>query len=307
MGLVLLSLPRRRFSALGIEESPSLGLQRPLTLMAVAFLVSAVVANEWIAPYLAPDGRLEPDTVLHIRIFQAMLALAGIVLLMRRSVGRALEPLFLAVPSRQSDPRLLVIAIVVPWLILLFIVEPGRIDRFVGVWPLQVIVLAAFCETMFAQLRAARVGRWSGQVVIAGMIVLNPLLISRIDDWLRNGWSGTDSAFVPIADYLASLLRSEGKDRSSIGYQLFVPGPYVAATAVDARYKVGVQLDFLLEYRRGLVNVNQCAEGLSAHDEYRIVQPRPSGPDETHYFDVPFDSRFHLLRTIGQYQIYKRA
>jgi hypothetical protein len=65
----------------------------------------------------------------------------------------------------------------------------------------------------------------------------------------------------------------------------------------------------MLWYRHGIANTNQCAEGIAATDDYRIVQRRPkTGPEEPQqYFDVPLDERFRLLRRFSLYEVYKRG
>jgi len=79
-------------------------------------------------------------------------------------------------------------------------------------------------------------------------------------------------------------------------------------------------------YRHGITNVDQCAEGISPTDEYRIVQvarnevevgDRPvswdsiGGEVKTHnldeYFSVPLDSEFVMLSEFGDFQVFRRT
>ncbi len=306
-GLAFFTVTRSSVSVQGIEPIWYRRIQgRRFTYFGFGLLLVAAVSNELIAPLLAPDGRLEPGTISELRLFEVLMSLVAVALLIRRSIFSALDRLLCTVPRTKSDPLILVISVVVPWVILSCVVEPGRVDRFIGVWPLQLIILLGFSDGVFPQTKAATVGRWTALTLITSVIVWNPIVTSGAAGWLRNGWSGPDSALIPAAEYVAGILNSEGQNRSSIGYRLFIPGAHAASTDVDARYKVGVQFDYLLEYRHGILNSDQCAEGLSPHDEYRIVEERPSGPEETYYFDLPQDFRFKLLHSVGQYQIYTR-
>jgi hypothetical protein len=75
----------------------------------------------------------------------------------------------------------------------------------------------------------------------------------------------------------------------------------------NSTYKVGADFDLLLKYRRGIINTDRCAEGVSPEDDYRIVrvspQADPSAPRA--YFHVPL-AGFQLVRAIGPYRAYKR-
>jgi hypothetical protein len=77
---------------------------------------------------------------------------------------------------------------------------------------------------------------------------------------------------------------------------------------IDRQYKVGAEFDLLFKYRHGIGNTDQCAEGVSPADEYRIVQTRPKDgeAEPRHYFEVPLDKRFRLLRSFDLYRVYKR-
>jgi hypothetical protein len=287
------------------------GGERWPIVLAIGLLVASGLANEVvIGRALGPGLRLPPYAVSAIRTVQAMAALCGIALLMRRSIARCLKPLTVRSSSTPCDPRILVIALVVPWLVLLSIAEWGRQDRFGFLWPLQVIVMAFASSTLAARLAGAtRLVRWSGPLLMTGAILANPFLLSRVDAWLHDGWSGADAVEIQVADHLARQLRSEGRDRAAIGRRLFVEGPPEPPwKAVDSRWRVGGELDIALEYRNGIANLNTCAEGVSPQDEYRIVEaypPAPETPYDFYYFDVPPTGRLRLFDRVGPYELYK--
>ena len=78
---------------------------------------------------------------------------------------------------------------------------------------------------------------------------------------------------------------------------------------LDRQYKVGAEFDFLFKHRHGIANTNQCAEGLSPLDEYRIVQTKRQAGEGTPrlYFPVPLERDFRLLRQFGPYQVFQAA
>ncbi len=170
-----------------------------------------------------------------------------------------------------------------------------------GLWPLQVIVLAAV------------LGKGSGDsrpiflpLLITGAVLANPFVLSRAEAWRRDGWSGVDSVETRIADYLAQRLRADGKDRAAIGYRLFLDGPPEPPwKAVDNRWRVGGDVDVILEFRHGIKNLNACAESVSAQDEYRIVETYPPEPQALYYFDVPPARTLRFLDRIGPFDVYK--
>src|SRR5207247_2275078 len=94
-----------------------------------------------------------------------------------------------------------------------------------------------------------------------------------------------------------------------IGYQLFIYQFMANYNIIDRQYKVGAEFDLLFKYRHRIANIDQCAEGLSPVDEYRIVQTRrKNGQDEPrHYFDVPLDKGFRLMRSFDLYEVFKRG
>jgi hypothetical protein len=218
-----------------------------------------------------------------------------------RRIGVELQP--------TMPMRLLVICLVIPWFILVIVAEPGKPERFWWVWPIQVILLAAAVAYFLPKFPVPRLVVAAAQLVLAMLVVLNPFLFGRLQSWRADGWDGKDPEEVQVIDYVAGRIRGEGKPTAAIGYQLFIY-PFMAEYNVtNPIYKVGAELEVMLRYRHGIVNADQCAEGVSPGDEYRIVQRRPKrAPDEPReYFDVPLDERFHLLRRFSLYEVFKRG
>ena len=207
----------------------------------------------------------------------------------------------------QTKTGSFVLSLAVPWLILLVVAEVGRPERFFWLWPLQAIALAGGITDVIARLRMPSAVLWLSRMALVAALLI-PALQPHVKRWLRNGWAGSDPEEVQVVDYVASQIRSEGKASAAIGYQLFIY-PFMATYhIIDPTYKVGAEFELLFKYRHGIANTDQCAEGVSPVDEYRIVQTRhKSGEDEPrHYVDVPADSRFHVLRRFDLYEVLKR-
>lgn len=218
-----------------------------------------------------------------------------------RRIGVDLQP---AMPV-----RLLLISLLVPWSILVIVAEPGKPERFWWVWPIQVILLAAFVAYLLPRFSMPRPIVAAAQLALTLLLVVNYFMVGRIQSWRTNGWNGKDPEEVQVIDYVAGLVRAEGKSEAAIGYQLFIY-PFMAEYHVtNPVYRAGAELELMLRYRHGIANTDQCAEGIAPTDEYRIVQRRPKeGPEEPqHYFAVPPDEQFHLLRRFSLYDVLKRG
>jgi hypothetical protein len=242
----------------------------------------------------------------------AILLLGGLALLFLRFTeitDRLLKRGGVHIQSEEQARRrrLVVVALATPWLVLFAAAEPGVPERFLWLLPLQALVLAAFVTVLLPRLGVPRPAVWLAQGLLALAFLWNPFLISRVDAWRADGWSGHDAAEVRVVDYVAADLTRERRNRASIGYQLFIYPFMVNYHSVSSYYKVGTQFDVLFSYQHGIENSDRCAEGVSPDDDYRIVETRPMGVQEApiNYFKVPLGNRFKLVRQIGTYRIFK--
>jgi hypothetical protein len=209
--------------------------------------------------------------------------------------------------SQQSKQAgLLVLSLIIPWTILLLMVEAHRLERLWWLWPPQVIMLAAAVTYVPRRFRAPRPVGWVGSALLISLLVGNPLTLSRMKAWLAAGWSGPDAQIVETVDYVANHLR--GKKQAAIGYHMVIHRFVATFNAVDPRYKVGADVDLLFQHRHGISNTDRCAEGASHDDEFRIVRSRPNGTPAIGrgYIDIPLDSRFHLVQRFGPNQVLRR-
>lgn len=292
----------------GAERRPP--LQRRLAPISMLLIAAGLVLYGILSGRI-PGAALIPASGVARKLPQVML-LIGIVLLgapwllaatqrVLRRIGVELQP--------TMPMRLLVISLVVPWFILVILAEPGKPERFWWLWPIQVILLTASLAYFLPRLPVPRPMVAAAQLVLAAVVVLNHSLVGRIESWRTDGWAGKDPQEVQVIDYVADQIRRDGKAKAAIGYQLYIY-PFMAEYHItNPIYKVGAELELMLRYRHGIVNTDQCAEGVSPADEYRIVQRRPKqGSEEPRQiFDVPLDQRFRLLRHFDLYDVFKRG
>ena len=296
-------------------EGPGAGETRPLrrrrlaptglALMAGALALQAIVSGLLPgATHLPPSGVVRK---LPQALFLVGLSLSAIPWLLdatQRLLRRR------GIDLRPSMPmRLLAISLAVPWSLLVILGEPGKPERFWWLWPIQIIFLAAAVAYLLPRFPVPRPLVVAAQLVLAAVLLMNSLLLDRIGSWRANGWNGRDPEEVRVVDYVAEQVRADGKSEAAIGYQLFIY-PFMAEYHVtNPIYRAGAELELMLRYRHGIVNTDRCAEGITPTDEYRIVQRRRKrGPEEPrHYFDVPLDQRFRLLRRFDLYDVYKRG
>jgi hypothetical protein len=219
-------------------------------------------------------------------------------------------------PPPPTQPRVLVLSLLIPCVLLLGLAEPnayplGGERRFWWLWPLEVMLLAAFVTHVLPQLGWPR---WIARALQAGLLVIvlgNPLTLSRVQAWWQTGWSGPDTVEIQVIDYIAEQLHRQGQRHVAIGYQTlywdFPAANFFMATfnMVDSRYKVGADFDLFLTARHGLVNTNQCAEGISPADEYRIVQSSPvwTMPPAAIF---ALENGWQVRRRFGPYEVRQR-
>ena len=286
-----------------------------LAVVSVCLIVVALLCNELlIARFASDDGRLESSTIVSIRRFEVMIAAAAMVLMIfKTKIVSLIERLKftgdvpLPLLRHPDNAKLFCISLMVPWLVLLLVVESDEhLERFWWLWPLQVIALAALVTYVSARLQLSRIFACTASACLAAMLLLNPSsLLSGVGHW-GPGWSGEDAAEIRVADALAQRLA--GKNHAAIGYQMYIWRFMASFNVADPKYKVGADFDLLYKTLHGISNTDRCAEGISSGDEFRIVQinPNPRDLKVTEYFDVSADKNFQLVEQFGPYQLFQR-
>jgi hypothetical protein len=147
-----------------------------------------------------------------------------------------------------------------------------------------------------------------GAIAVVGLVAVNTVMLSRVEDWSRHGWSGDDAMEIDVVDRLAARMTTEGERQASIGYEVDFWRFVAAFNVADSRYKVGGDFDLLLKYRHGVANLNRCAEGVSPGDEYRVVQTvaRDNDPRNRNRIVSTVAGTYHVTDRVGAYEIVRR-
>jgi hypothetical protein len=282
-----------------------------VSMILCGVLITGFVLTVWL---FGVEGALQGSTSRLLNRLQKMLVLSGIALLagswLTAAASRVLSWLGVQMQTAESAERTrsLILSLLVPWFVLLLFAEPGKPERFMWLWPLQSMFLAAFFTNVLPRFRIPRTAICMGLVVVIIAVIGNPSLQSKVAAWARDGWAGRDAAEIQVVDTIARHIKAEGKDQAAIGYQTFIYLFMASYNITNPIYKVGAEFDLLFRYRHGISNINQCPEGTSPNDEYRIVQTRPKQPEwhPRSYFDAAMDSNFRLVRQFDLYQVFKR-
>jgi Dolichyl-phosphate-mannose-protein mannosyltransferase len=299
-----------RFKGEGIDRQVRWANQ--LKWLSAAMILCGLLMNEFtIARYLTLDRILEPSTVSMVRQLQALVIVAGIALMiLRHAMAAGLNSLTRDPHSKDDnhsdDARVLLISLIIPLLILLYLAEADAPRRFWWLSPVQSVILASLVYWLM-KLSAPRLLISIGSAVLVVLVASNSLVISRINSWIANGWSGVDLEQLKLVDYAAKQIKSDGRDHAAIGYDLFIDNYWALFNVADHRYKVGADLDLFFKYRYGIVNTSRCAEGVSSQDSYRIKQSRVLKFEEHQHLDIPQDDRFHALKKLDEFQLLQRS
>jgi hypothetical protein len=274
-GLTLIGLAASLLgSTQRVDSGHAKALWRHGTTWLAGFLaILGIVLNEIVlSRFVSADGNLTASSIVAIRLVQAsLLASAVLSFSYRDAIADALVTVQRALAAPAGNTKVLAISLAVPWLVLFLVADYDR--RFWWLWPLQAIALAAAVAYLPMRLKFSPRVAWVGSVVVLLMVAANPLLASRVDDWLRHGWSGEDADEIQVVDAAAAIMRSSGQpDQASVGYEVNIQRFVATDHIIDPRYRVGADFDMLFKYRHGISNVNRCAEGVEPNDAYRIVQ-----------------------------------
>lgn len=280
-----------------------------------AILLGVMTGGMFVATRIIGAGSiLQGAKFLLISRLQMMLIAGGVTLLaglgMATAVNRILIRVHIKIQTAEQarQARLLVLALLLPWFLLLLFAEAGKPERFMWLWPMQSIFIAAFFVAVLPRLRAPRAVIWAGALLAALAIAANATLTWKVESWAGSGWAGEDAAEIQLVDAVARRIKADGSEQAAIGYHTFIY-PFMADYNVtNPLYKAGSEFDLLFLFRHGIENRNRCAEGIAAEDEYRIVETRPKPPEWSpkDYFLVSLDERFDLVDQFGTYQVYRR-
>jgi len=277
----------------------------------LALLAIGLTAGVLLPRLFSEDGALEPATRDALFWLQTDVLLVALLLLGFKHLGswlkRLADAMAIGPASESTSLTFIALALGVPWAGLLLITEPGRAERFWWLWPLHAIVLAALALYVLKRLAFHPVIRYGATVLILLIVCVTESNVDGLRSWSRDGWAGVDSDEMRAVEYLANRLREQREAR--IGYQISFLGWVPKLHSIDPRYKVGAEMDLLFNYRYGLVNATQCAEGTAPDDQFRIVEIDPAAASQigTDRFNLPPDSRFTPIHEVGHLRIVERV
>ena len=285
------------------------------TGLALVMIGMGALADEFVVSRVLGLQSSIPFAILrNLRTIEKLLILGGVSILLFRwlvaHVGSLLAKVDIQLQTREQAERrlLLSLALAIPWFILLLVAEPGKPERFWWLWPMQATFLAAFIVWFLPRVRVARPVTLTTGAVAVVLIAWNPFLLARLTDWVRNGWSGSEAPEAQAVEFVTGQLEAKGRNQAAIGYNLFNYDFMATYHVTNPEYKVGSDFDLLFRYPHRVTNLDQCAEGTSPADEYRIVQTSPKSDPQAprSYFDAPLPSGFRLLRQFGPYEVFAR-
>jgi len=177
--------------------------------------------------------------------------------------------------GRTSGPaaRVVALGLLLPWGAIVLMGEPDRPDRTMWLWPLQLSIIAGAIAESTGHLRRD----WPRAALLAASIAAvaaNPFVLSQLNQWRDGGWAGSPPDDLRAVSYLGDQLKSVGATHASIGYQSYTKGFLARYNIVDPRYKWWSEFDAWLKWSYGIQNDNQCAEGVSGKDQWRIIDVR---------------------------------
>jgi len=313
-GLFLLALTGLGTSLVPWQERSSgdngVRLRRRLRWLAAGAAILGIAFNEFALAPLSADGVLAASSIWTIRGIQACLMLGALLLALFTDTAAAWAAIARARVRPPLQARAFGICLVVPWLVLFLLSTVDR--RFWQLWPLQAIALSAASVYVLQELRFPPFVRWMASAAVVVIVASNAVLLSRVDSWLHDGWAGQDAPEVGVVDAIAGRMQAKTRGvETSIGYQVDFWRFMADANAIDPHYKVGADIDTLLRYRHGIVNVNRCAEGFRPGDDYRVVQTAHYATVNSHGLNRlepadAADGAFAVVSHVDPYEVLER-
>jgi hypothetical protein len=245
------------------------------------------------------DGSLDTSSRLVVEQLRLIVPLIGVSTLFGLYLG-------LSAGEEGSRASPLVPVLWIPWLALVILSEPNRADRFVWLWPLQVLAMVTTLAWFARSIRRPKIMFAIFAAVVFILSFPARLYSDKIADWSRNGYGGQDTGKLSVVDYLGSVAASRGVTTLAIGYQMVDPH-FEKPGSSDPDYREGTWFDFLLDIRYGVHNLDQTVQGTSDIDEYRVLELRdgesqrqtPAEPPWIGYEEVAHFGRFAVYRRVA--------
>ncbi|OGO46345.1 MAG: hypothetical protein A2Z30_07060 [Chloroflexi bacterium RBG_16_64_43] len=264
--------------------------------MAGAALLYAVLDPHGIAPRLTADGSLSEPAQLVLVQARAHLPLLWFGV----TIGA-----WLGWRTPSSNPAgLLALSLWIPYLLLIILAEPGRVERFRFLWPLQVTAL------VYAVMLIVPRGRWPWWRIAAGVLVVaalfpTALIRAKARSWVAQGYSGPDAGETAVVDSIARGMRASGATTLTVGYD--ASGRPAGEVTGDEYHRPGAWIDYLLATRHGIRNDRPPEEFLSARDDYCVRDTSIGGDGRLmSAAAAPAWPGYRLVAVIGPLEVYER-
>ena len=270
-----------------------------MILLAAAGAAAAYVLLDpgGIAPRLTADGSLSAPARLVLAQARAYLPLMWVGGVIGAWLGWK-RPC-----SRSAG--LLALGLWIPYLTLVILAEPGRVERFRFLWPLQVTALVYGLSVMIPDSRRAFL---RGIAFALAFVMLLPASTysGKLHSWRTEGYAGTDDGETAVVDFLAQGVSASGSTILTVGYD--ASGRPAGESIPDAYHRPGAWIDYLLESRHGIRNDRALEGPLSDEDEYRIRDTGIGGDGRSISTSAaPEWDGFHLAAVFGPLEVYERT
>jgi hypothetical protein len=180
-------------------------------------------------------------------------------------------------PDRKPEKIILLIAFSVPWILLMFLAEPGRPDRFWFMWPLQVMTVVLCLDWISRRLPRAGLA-FSILAVAMGVAVLPiRLYADRLAAAAVEGYGGCDSDQWNVVLFLSGQAGTGGDRSLKVDYWLSG-----SQTPDDPDYPVFRFEDwttYFLESWSGVDVLAPESQGNSTGGSWAVVDRRLGVPD----------------------------
>jgi hypothetical protein len=241
-----------------------------LGICLVGSLTLFVIMNPDLLGKISADGKLAQPARLVVEQLKYFAPLIFSACILGLYIG-------LRAPKRDLQDIAPLLIVWIPCLILVFVAEVTRSERFFWIWPLQVAVLVFAVFQIIGQF--SKKVRWKFVAVLALATLVFPLsfYLPAIRDWVNYGFSGENNPQVQVVDFIHKDMNAAGTSNASIGYGFF-PTHSAPAQPEDTRMRYGSWFDLLLETRWGIHNLNHDPAGMDNGDTWRILElESPSG------------------------------
>jgi hypothetical protein len=250
-------------------------------------IVLLLILNPWTMSLLAADRDLSRSASLAVGQLGAYLPWVWVALV----IGLYLSG---KIPERKPEYGILAVVLVVNWLLLVLLAEPGRPERFWYIWPLQILAMVMVLRWIAERLPRTR--SIYAALILALGITLFPTgaYTGALSLWSSQGYAGTASDQWQVVDFLAR--RAEANSDRSLPIVYYLADSEEPANPNAPSIHQSDWFDYLLDVRYHVKTIESDPEG-AGQREWAIVENGSDTPN--------FLSDLEPQATFGKYRIYQ--